>query len=60
MILALGTSQNATSNIFEKKFKFLGFHAVATCKDLSIDVSITNVKQIFSRGMDSQTDMELK
>ena len=39
----VSTSQNSISNFFEKKIKFLGFHAVVfkiIHEDLSIDVAI--------------------
>ena len=42
VISALQHKSKFNSDLFEKKFKFLGFHAVVpTRKDLSIDVSIT-------------------
>ena len=45
-----GTSQNLILNFKKKKIKFLGLHAVAsTCKDLSIDVLITNVGLILTK-----------
>ena len=60
-------SQNSNFKLFWKKIKFLDFHAVAsTREDLSIDVSITNLRLILTKlwrsisflgvGTDGQTD----
>ena len=41
---------NSISNLFEKTNKFFGSHVVvATCEDLSVDVSITYVRLILTK-----------
>ena len=43
-------SQNSISTFFEKKIKFLGFHAVANIReDFSIDVLFTTVGLILTK-----------